>query len=378
MADELPPDVQADLDASLDKEMDKAKKAVFDFGNSVFGAVVGSAIADAVGAGYEFSTGVSEDEQQDIGPIGGGPFNWKPGQWTDDSEQAVALLTALSVPADEQVTQAAKNILEWYVSEPADIGTTTLTVLRSALKENQVQQVHPVEACFTAARRHAVASDTHRLDRSPLLTTMQGCGALMRLSSCALLPTEIDAEQWAIATSMLTHGSVHVADLSAALGQIIWRAAHIDNVRVDQLFRGVFNHFESDTRKEWETLISADDERHSERLKALIPFNGTAPGALACALAAIVDTTVIHGNYRFNPELWFKHCIQHAVAQGGDTDSVAAIVGSIAGGIVGYRHLPATWKRVLHGFNHEGTALVEDNLIMLCLKALTAQQQATS
>ncbi len=345
---------------------------VFDRGNGAIGAIVGSAIADAVGAGYEFTTGVSEPLRDQIGPIGGGPFKWKPGQWTDDTEQATALLSALSADAETNVSKAADNILSWYVSEPADIGSTTLSVLRDALHRTQVEKVGSVEACFTAARRHAVAHDSHRLDQSPILTTMQGCGAFMRLSSCALFPSELEAENWAVATSMLTHGSIHVTNLAASLGPIIWRASRLKGQPIDGLFRGVFDHLDSDQKDAWETLLHDRDIHIASMVgrEKLVSYNGTAPGAMACALLAIVDTTLLHGDYRFNSERWFRRCIQHAVAQGGDTDSVAAIVGSIAGGIVGYRHLPATWRDVLHGFDHDGNLLYESDLVKTAIQAL--------
>ena len=355
-----------------DEELTDIVANVFDRGNGAIGAVVGSAIADAVGAGYEFTRGVAESERDDIGPIGGGPFNWKPGQWTDDTEQAVALLGALTDDPDTNVTRAADNILAWYVSEPADIGSTTLAVLRAALHHKQVEGSASVEACFTAARRHAVAHDSHRMDQSPILTTMQGCGAFMRLSSCALLPTELEAENWAVATAMLTHGSIHVANLAASLGPIIWRASRLKGEALDHLFDGVFDHLDSDQREAWETLLHDRNVGVASMIGSdkLVAYNGTAPGAMACALLAIVDTTLLHGDYRIHAERWFRRCIQHAVSQGGDTDSVAAITGAIAGGIVGYRHLPAAWRQILHGFDHDGNLLDENDLVKMSMNAL--------
>tara|TARA_B100000131_G_scaffold116643_1_gene113597 strand:+ start:335 stop:1456 length:1122 start_codon:yes stop_codon:yes gene_type:complete len=355
-----------------DEELTKTVANVFDRGNGAIGAVVGSAIADAVGAGYEFTRGVAESERDDIGPIGGGPFNWKPGQWTDDTEQAVALLGALTNDSDTNVTRAADNILAWYVSEPADIGSTTLAVLRAALHHKQVEGSASVEACFTAARRHAVAHDSHRMDQSPILTTMQGCGAFMRLSSCALLPTELEAENWAVATAMLTHGSIHVANLAASLGPIIWRASRLKGEALDHLFDGVFDHLDSDQKEAWETLLHDRNPDVASMIgpDKLVAYNGTAPGAMACALLAIVDTTLLHGDYRIHAERWFRRCIQHAVSQGGDTDSVAAITGAIAGGIVGYRHLPAAWRQILHGFDHDGNLLDENDLVKMSMNAL--------
>ena len=53
------------------------------------GAVCGGAAGDALGAGYEFTNPHPEDE---ISMKGGGAFNWAPGEWTDDTAMAVAIL----------------------------------------------------------------------------------------------------------------------------------------------------------------------------------------------------------------------------------------------------------------------------------------------
>ena len=53
------------------------------------GAVLGSATGDALGAGYEFTDPTPD---QEIAMIGGGVFGWAPGEWTDDTQMAVAIL----------------------------------------------------------------------------------------------------------------------------------------------------------------------------------------------------------------------------------------------------------------------------------------------
>ena len=52
------------------------------------GAGLGSAVGDALGAGYEFTNPAPDDP---IEMIGGGPFGWAPGEWTDDTQMATAI-----------------------------------------------------------------------------------------------------------------------------------------------------------------------------------------------------------------------------------------------------------------------------------------------
>ena len=57
------------------------------------GAVVASAAGDALGAPYEFGPPNPEAPCQ---LEGGGGFGWEPGEWTDDTQMALAVLTVLA------------------------------------------------------------------------------------------------------------------------------------------------------------------------------------------------------------------------------------------------------------------------------------------
>ena len=86
-----------------------------------FGSVIGAAVGDALGAGYEF-TNPPDDEQ--IVMRGGGIFEWAPGEWTDDTQMSLGVLKALASD-DPSPTSVAANFIEWYESQPPDIGTQT-------------------------------------------------------------------------------------------------------------------------------------------------------------------------------------------------------------------------------------------------------------
>jgi len=51
------------------------------------GVLVGSTAGDALGAGYEL--GLIGPRDPDM--IGGGPFGWEPGEWTDDTQMAICI-----------------------------------------------------------------------------------------------------------------------------------------------------------------------------------------------------------------------------------------------------------------------------------------------
>lgn len=57
------------------------------------GALLGLAVGDALGTTLEFTQRDSYTHLTDM--IGGGPFELKPGQWTDDTAMALALAESL-------------------------------------------------------------------------------------------------------------------------------------------------------------------------------------------------------------------------------------------------------------------------------------------
>ena len=92
------------------------------------GAVLGSAAGDALGAGYEFTYPTPD---QEIAMIGGGLSNGAPGEWTDDTQMAVAILDVIA-RGNPDLDAIGANFLAWYTAGPADIGNQTRSVLSTA------------------------------------------------------------------------------------------------------------------------------------------------------------------------------------------------------------------------------------------------------
>jgi hypothetical protein len=95
------------------------------------GAILGSAVGDALGAPYEFGLAkVGPDGPQ---MIGGGIGRFAPGEWTDDTTMAWCILDVAATGADlrddEALTRIARNFRAWYDTTPPDIGNQTRTIL---------------------------------------------------------------------------------------------------------------------------------------------------------------------------------------------------------------------------------------------------------
>ena len=60
--------------------------------------LLATAAGDALGAGYEFGPSLPDDTVIEM--AGGGPFGWKPGEWTDDTAMAIAIAETAATGAD--------------------------------------------------------------------------------------------------------------------------------------------------------------------------------------------------------------------------------------------------------------------------------------
>ena len=104
--------------------------------NRLTGVLVGSAVGDAVGAPFEFKGPGTYGRRfpgqvvGDIGEmIGGGSFNWAPGEFTDDTQMAVALAEALLAVDGYDPDVVWAHFRAW-VRTAKDVGITTSYALQ--------------------------------------------------------------------------------------------------------------------------------------------------------------------------------------------------------------------------------------------------------
>jgi ADP-ribosylglycohydrolase len=285
----------------------------------IAGTLVGCAAGDALGAAYEF--GPSIPKTTPIGMVGGGPFNWERGEWTDDTSMAIPIAQAIA--RGELLTESdtlATIFADWkaWASTAKDVGSQTRSVL------SRVKDISENEARRVSREHH---------ERSGM---SGGNGALMRTAPVALAylyDDELDSAD-------LTEAARRVAELThwedtAGEACIIWTHA----------IRHAINHGELNLRKQLEHLPQGRRAYWTDRIneaEAKQPSdfhrNGWVVEALQGAWSAIHHTDN------------FVDAVEAAVRGGGDTDTVAAIAGSLAGAYYGAASIPASWRRILHGW----------------------------
>lgn len=130
------------------------------------GALVGLAVGDALGTTIEFTTKPRHALVTDI--VGGGPFRLRPGQWTDDTAQALALADSLAHDPNLDERDLMDRFIAWH--RHGDYSCTG--------------------TCFDIGNATHAALDRYELTGDPLAGSTSeaasGNGALMRLAPVAI------------------------------------------------------------------------------------------------------------------------------------------------------------------------------------------------
>ncbi len=281
------------------------------------GVLLGTAAGDALGAGYEFSYPRPETP---IDMVGGGPFGFEPGEWTDDTTMAIgiALVTAegFDIRTADGLDRVAANWARWYDSGPKDIGRQTSKVL---------------------SRRDSSAADMAATARR-VSGRKGGNGSLMRTAPVALayLDDPAGCSDAALQVSALTHD-----DQRAGEACQIWSAG-IRHALIHGNFDGVRAYLltaDADVRDFWGPLLDeAETGQPSD-----FPKNGWVIHALQTAWWAINHVPADDATH-------LQAALEAAVRAGGDTDTTAAIAGGLLGARWGASAVPAKWRRKLHGW----------------------------
>ena len=286
------------------------------FRQRVLGAVIGSAVGDALGAPFEFkSAGLYSRTFPSpviggIGEmIGGGRFEWAPGEFTDDTQMAI--LQAESVLATGGVDGADlfERFRVWS-RDADDVGIQTRSVLSSKLPWDEA------------------AADHYR--RNP--DRGAGNGSLMRATPTAVYfagqPADVTIAA-ARESSQVTHG-----DPAAGWGTALYHLMIGAAVLGDDPFLAL---------DEGRARLPADQDRYRTMLAATwTPGDTSLPnGTVWTCLAQAVWAVRHHDS--------FTDAVVAAIDLGGDTDTVAAVAGALAGASHGIQGIPSRWTTYLHG-----------------------------
>ena len=278
------------------------------------GALVGSAVGDALGAPFEFDRpGLYRDTYPapvltGIGEMrGGGCFGWKPAEFTDDTQMAVAL---------------AESLIARNGFDPDDLWQRWRIWARSA-KDVGVQT-----RMALAEKSHVGAAERVHMRRGQ----SAGNGSVMRNTPIALWAAEESLESLiALAgkQASLTHHDPHNS-YGAAIHAAMIRAG-IRGEDVFDAIETVLDILPAAARERWSPLLAPEWQPDTS------VANGTAWGCLAEAVWSVRNAAT------------FEEAIVNAVDLGRDADTVACVAGGIAGARWGVQSIPSRWTTYLNG-----------------------------
>lgn len=290
------------------------------------GVLLGCAVGDALGVPFEFKPPQKfAPEDLPLGMPGGGPFNFAPGEWSDDTQMTLCIARAaydgLDLSGKKGLERVARAFSGWYAGHPRDVGGQVSSVLATARTKGWKG------LATRAAERFVNAPDSSA-----------GNGSLMRTSAVALrhLDNEEKATQAARKVSALTHADPECLDACVIWVQII-RAAILEGNPYVGLAKGLGN-LAPERRGIWAERFAEAEER----MPYDFPNNGWVVHAIQSAWSAVTLAAHHGGGY--------EEGIYAAVGCGKDTDTVAAIAGAVLGATYGASGIRPQWRAEVHGW----------------------------
>lgn len=273
------------------------------------GAILGLAVGDALGATYEFCT-PDEVPKGPLEMVGGGWLRLEPGETTDDTALAKAVLEGYR-GGSLDLLRVRDEMLRWEDSDPPDIGGQTQTAL-NYLRSNP-------EAIY-----------------QPEAPRAQGNGAVMRTASHGVMAQSPEAaldNAWAEAA--LTHPSENARVSSALVAGIIARLIEgqmpIEAVEVSFATLQDRELTSVDPREVFSPEIGDALEAYPEDRDRW----GWTVYTTRLALGFLLRASD------------FRPGVEEVIKLGGDADTNGAVAGALLGARFGVSKIPSSWLESL-------------------------------
>ncbi len=270
------------------------------------GCLVGLAAGDAVGTTLEFSPKGSFSPITDM--CGGGPFDLKAGQWTDDTSMALCLANSLIKSDGFDPVDQMNRYCNWF-----HFGYLSST-----------------GSCFDIGRTVVKALGKYIEKGDPFAGSMDpksaGNGSIMRLAPVVLYysPNVDDFIHYSGESSRTTHGAAECIDACRYLGAVLHLAlsgAAKNSFVNTELYKPYTDGVKRIYSGEYLSKERGD-----------IYGKGYVIQSLEAALWCFYKTNS------------FKEAILEAANLGDDADTTAAICGQIAGAFYGCSNIPEDWR----------------------------------
>jgi ADP-ribosyl-[dinitrogen reductase] hydrolase len=278
------------------------------------GVLLGLACGDALGRPVEFNSAsdISAEHGRLDEMVGQGTWDQPAGTITDDTEQALCIARSLVDQQEFDPADIAARFVAWYDSGPFDIGRMTMRSL-SRLKHGDA---------WHEAGQHVWEQSREGQNA--------GNGSVMRCPPLAI-PYASDWDhltEVSRQSSQITHADPRCMAGCALLNLTV--AGLLDD---------------ADTPLQ-DALTYVGSDAPADLVTALEPLaRGDAPATLETSGYVVHSLqTALHDGLRAETA---EDAIVTAVNRGGDTDTIGAITGAVAGARFGASQLPHRWLRAI-------------------------------
>lgn len=290
--------------------------------NTVLSALLGVAVSDALGVPVEFMSR-GELKQNPVTDMRGfGTYNQPAGTWSDDTSMTLCLAEALT--KDFRLDNIANNFIKWLYEgywtargEVFDVGIGTRKAINRLIKGESP------------------------LNSGGNTEYDNGNGSLMRILPLVFHIKDMPIEQRFELTrqvSGITHG--HIRSVIACFYYLESARQIIEGKDIFAIYKDLQSSVPDFLRR---ISVPEDEISHFNRL-----LNGDIsqlPEEKIKSTGYVVDS--------LEASIWclltchsYKDTVLRAVNLGGDTDTIAAITGGLAGLYYGYQQIPSEWIAV--------------------------------
>ncbi len=281
--------------------------------------LMGFVVGDAMGVPLEFKAREELLKKPVTKMLGNGTHNVPEGTWSDDTSMMIATIDSINEKCDVDLDDIALKFVSWYRhavytpdKEVFDIGNTC----RAAIEKYDEQRERPIECGLSDINSN-------------------GNGSLMRILPIAYFAVEKRLKEFEVLDLVSKVSSITHAHEISIMGCYIYTRFVMfllngkDKLSAYNMVRCVdYTMFSEETQKQYERLIKDDISRFD-----LDDIKST--GYVVDSLEACIWLLLKSENY--------KEAVIGAINLGGDTDTIAALTGALAGIVFGYESIPEAW-----------------------------------
>jgi ADP-ribosyl-[dinitrogen reductase] hydrolase len=279
------------------------------------GCLVGLALGDALGAPLEFmpraEIAATYGKVREL--LGGGWLNVDPGEYTDDTQLALAITNSIVQHGRIDPPDIAARFVAWLRTGPKDVGNITRTAIRYHEQGLPWEEVGP------------------RVHRE-MAGRSAGNGSLMRCAPVALFH--------AARPKALIRDSAIVSEITHANPLSVWSSIAV-NLAIVELLHG---------RREGMIERVAERIEEPQVRETLLTVAGLPRRAVRSG--GYVLETLGAAFWALQNHPGFEEVVVAAINLGDDADTVGAVAGALAGAREGSAALPERWLSQLRDADH--------------------------